>query len=232
MAPPATDPRGIITMADTAELPLADTTEMAAVHRVFRKALAQAPQLVGPAAGDAERAELVGSYYENVLRLLHVHHEGEDALLTPLLLERAAADERAEASRIAAQHADVLTDLEAAERRIAEFRAQPTVDNAATLAGSLATLNASLTAHLDEEENVAMPIAARYINVVEWGQLPAHGIQHFDGDKLWLVLGLLRKEMSDAQRANMDAHMPPPLFQYWAETGQGLYTDYVSALGI
>jgi hypothetical protein len=219
-------------MAQTAELPLADTTEMASVHRVFRGALDSVPQLVGPAAGDGERADLVGSYYANVLRLLHVHHEGEDELLTPLLLERGSADETAEISRIAAQHAGVRGDIEQAEVRIGEFRADPTVDNAAALASSLAALNASLIAHLDEEENVAMPIAAKYVNVVEWGQLPAHGLQHFDGDKLWLILGLLRKEMTDAQRANMDAHMPPPVAQFWTQTGEALYTQYVSALGI
>jgi iron-sulfur cluster repair protein YtfE (RIC family) len=219
-------------MAETAELPLADTTEMASVHRVFRNALSQVPQLVGPAAGDADRAELVGSYYDNVLNLLHVHHEGEDMLLTPLLLERGTADETAEIARIAAQHAAVKGDIETAEARIADFRSSPTVDAAAALAGSLATLNASLVAHLDEEENIAMPIAAKYVNVAEWGQLPAHGLQHFSGDKLWLVLGLLRAEMSDAQRANMDAHMPPPVFQFWTETGESLYTDYMRALGI
>ncbi len=219
-------------MAETAELPLADTTEMASVHRVFRNALNQVPQLVGPAAGDGDRADLVGSYYANVLRLLHVHHEGEDEFLTPLLLERGSAGETAEISRISAQHAGVLGDIETAETRIGEFRADPTVDNAAILASSLATLNASLVAHLDQEENVAMPIAAKYVNVAEWGQLPAHGLQHFDGDKLWLILGLLRREMTDSQRANMDAHLPPPVAQFWSESGQELYTQYLSALGI
>ena len=33
-----------------------------------------------------------------------------------------------------------------------------------------------------------MPIAAKYVNVAEWGQLPAHGLQHFSGDKLWLFV--------------------------------------------
>jgi hypothetical protein len=219
-------------MAETAELPLADTTEMASVHRVFRNALTQVPQLVGPAAGDAERAELVGSYYDNVLRLLHVHHEGEDMFLTPLLLERGSADETTQISRIAAQHAAVMGDIEAAEARIAQFRSSPTVDDAASLAGSLATLNASLVAHLDEEENISMPIAAKYINVAEWGQLPAHGLQHFTGDKIWLILGLLRTEMTDSQRAGMDANLPPPVSQFWTETGEQLYTDYMKALRI
>lgn len=219
-------------MADTPTLPMADTSEMASVHRVFRLALQHAPQLVGPAAGDGERAELVGSYYDNVLQLLHVHHDGEDELLTPRLLARGTAEEAAEVSRIAAQHAAVLTDIAAAEERIGAFRAAPTVDTAATLASSLAGLNASLVAHLDEEEAVAMPIAAKYINVVEWGELPAHGIRNFPGDKLWLILGLIREQMTDSQRANMDEHMPPPLAEFWAQSGEALFIDYVGALRI
>jgi hypothetical protein len=217
-------------MADAPTLPLADVTEMASVHRVFRNALDEAPQLVGPAAGDAERAELVGTYYDNVLRLLHVHHDSEDECLTPRLLARATAQEQVEASRVAQQHAGVLGDLAAAEVRIAEFRACSTVDNAASLAGSLAVLNASLVAHLDEEEELVMPIAAKYINVAEWGELPSHGFGNFTGDKVWLILGLIREQMTDSQRANMDEHMPPPVAEFWAQTGEQLFTDYVGAL--
>jgi hypothetical protein len=219
-------------MADTPTLPLADTTEMASVHRVFRNALQDAPQLVGPAAGDPERAELVGSYYDNVLKLLHGHHDGEDLFLTPRLIDRGTPDECAEVSRIAAQHAAVLEDIVAAEERIGAFRAAPTADTAAGLASSLAVLDASLVSHLDEEEAIAMPIAAKYINVAEWGELPEHGIRYFTGDKVWLILGLIREQMTDSQRANMDEHMPPPLAEFWAQSGEQLFTEYVGALRI
>lgn len=62
-------------MTEAGALPLADTSDMIGMHRVFRQALAAAPQLVGSTtAGDADRAEVVGTYYDNVLRLLDVHH--------------------------------------------------------------------------------------------------------------------------------------------------------------
>ena len=38
--------------------------------------------------------------------------------------------------------------------------------------------------------------------------------------------------MTDSQRADMDANMPPPVSQFWAEAGEGLYTDYMKALRI
>ncbi|HEX4015250.1 MAG TPA: hemerythrin domain-containing protein [Frankiaceae bacterium] len=219
-------------MAETPTLPLADVSEMASLHRVFRNALNDVPRLVGPASGDAERAELVGSYYDNVLKLLHVHHQSEDESLTPRLVARGTPDEVAEATRIAEQHVGVLEDLDAAEAKIATFRATPNVDNGATLAGSLAVLNASLVAHLDEEEERVMPIAAKYINVAEWGEMPAHGLMNFTGDKIWLILGLIREQMTDGQRANMDEHMPPPVADFWAQSGEQLFTEYVGALRI
>jgi Hemerythrin HHE cation binding domain len=219
-------------MADTPTLPLADTSDMASLHRVFRNALNNAPRLVGPAAGDGERAEMVGSYYDNVLRLLEVHHDGEDQLLTPRLVARATPDECADVTRIAQQHVAVLADIAEAEAQIGSFRATPTSDNAATLGDALTTPNASLVPHLDEEEKRVVPIASKYINVAEWGELPGHGIGNFTGDKLWLILGLIREQMTDAQRANMDEHMPPPLAEFWAQSGQQMFTDYVGALRI
>src|ERR1035438_6095391 len=99
-------------------IPLADTSDMASLHQVFRYALSRAPNYVGNAnAGDGSRAELVGSYYDNVLRLLHVHHEGEDELLTPRLIER-TPDQAELIERIAHQHEGVLEAIAAAESNV------------------------------------------------------------------------------------------------------------------
>jgi hypothetical protein len=78
-------------MTELATPPRPDTSDMLAVHQVFRNALGSAPELIG-AAVDAERVVLVGSYYSNVLCFLEGHHEGEDLLVWPRLLERCPAD--------------------------------------------------------------------------------------------------------------------------------------------
>lgn len=209
-------------------LPLADTSDMIGLHRVFRNALDNAPQYVGTAQdGDAERAEVVGSYYAHVLELLHHHHEGEDALLTPRLLER--APEHAELiSRIASQHDSVLGALDAADSAIADWRANPSAEARDALVDSLATLNATLVPHLDEEEREILPIAAQHINVAEWGEMPAEGMKAFRGDKMWLLLALVQEQMTPAQIANMEAHMPPPVAEMWNGPGRGLAADYIA----
>ena len=209
-------------------LPLADTSDMVGLHRVFRDALTHAPQYIGGVAdGDAERAELVGSYYAHVLELLHRHHEGEDELLTPRLVER-APDKADLISRIAGQHDTVLGSLDAADSALADWRANPTAGARDAAVAAMGTLHDTLVAHLDEEEREILPIAAQHINVAEWGELPAHGMRAFTGDKMWLLLALIQEQMTPEQIANMEAHLPPPVSEMWNGPGRGLARDYIA----
>ena len=76
-------------MSEPSAAPRPDTTDMLAVHGVFRDTLAAAPTLVGGIApGDAERVALIANYYENILSFLEAHHDGEEHLVFPLLRER------------------------------------------------------------------------------------------------------------------------------------------------
>lgn len=217
-------------MSDTTATQLTDTSDMINLHRVFRDGLAAAPRYVGSVQpGDTQRAALVADYYANVLRLLHSHHNGEDELVTPKLVERAGADAAA-VSRIAAQHQPVVGLLDDAESKIATWRVDPTQASSAQLIMSLAALDAGLTPHLDEEERVVLPIAARHMTPEEWGELPGHGLAHFDGDKIWLVLGLIREGMTPERLAEMDAHMPPPVSEMWASVGRPAFEEFVGTL--
>jgi iron-sulfur cluster repair protein YtfE (RIC family) len=217
-------------MSDIVTVPLADTSDMIQLHCVFREALGSAAPLVGSvAAGDSERAEVVHAYYFNVLALLRGHHEGEDELVWPKLVER--APEHAETiMRIAGQHDGVVTSMDEACRLLDEWKQDPQIDGGAKLAAALATLGAELAAHLDEEERVILPIAAQHMTAPEWGELPAHGMQHFSGDKIWLILGLIQEQMRPEQIAVMEAHMPPPALEFWTSTGRALFTDFVGRL--
>jgi hemerythrin-like domain-containing protein len=217
-------------MTAPVDLPLADTTDMIGLHRVFREALAAAPALVGGASeNDADRVELVASYYANVLDLLHSHHEGEDELLTPRLLARVPT-QAATISRVGGQHETVLAAVGAAEAAIANWRVDPSAVHQSDAVTALAALDAGLTPHLDEEERDILPIAAQCINVAEWGELPAHGMRSFRGDKMWLIIGLIQEQMSPSHRADMEAHMPPPMLEFWRSDGRGMFDSYVAEL--
>lgn len=210
--------------------PLADTSDMANVHKVFREAVANAPSLIGGAvAAGPDRVDLVAGYYDNVLHFLHGHHEGEDLVVWPTLCER-APDQADEVRRIAAQHDDVTALLDDATASVAQWRAAPDEDSAASAAAAVSALGAALLPHLDQEESFIVPLAAKHIFAPEWGELPSHGMRTFSGDKLWLILGLIREQMRPDQIASMDAHMPPPVAQMWSEQGERAFTEFVTAL--
>jgi hypothetical protein len=215
----------------TTALPLADTRDMIGLHRVFREALSAASVLVGQATpGDCARAEVVGTYYDNVLRLLHSHHEGEDELMTPRLLERCTSEEAAVVGRVAAMHDDVTADLAAAEAAVAAWRSSASQADRDTAVSLLVALERTLLGHLDDEERLVLPIAAKYIDVAEWGQLPAHAMRTFTGDKMWLVLGLVQEQMPEHVIATMEANMPPPLLAMWESPGRRMFADFTAQL--
>lgn len=215
----------------TTTLPMADTRDMIGLHQVFREALASAPVLVeGAAEGDTARAEIVGTYYDNVLRLLHGHHEGEDELMTPRLLDRCTPAEADAVRRIARMHHDVTEDLAAAEAAVAAWRQSASASERDAATDRLGQLDSTLADHLNEEEQVVLPIAAQYLNVAEWGELPAHGMRTFSGDKLWLIIGLVQHQMPAVARANMEAHMPPPVASMWDSPGRRMFTDFMKQL--
>jgi hypothetical protein len=89
-----------------------------------------------------------------------------------------------------------------------------------------------LLEHLNEEETKVLPLAAEHLSMEEWGALPGHGMANFHGDKIWLILGLIRERMTDDQRAAMMAHMPPPALEMWTGFGQQAFKDYSSVVEV
>jgi hemerythrin superfamily protein len=219
-------------MSDTSEPALTNTSDMPALHSIFRKAFAVAPDLVGGApADDTNRSALVGTYYDNVLRLLHAHHGGEDELIWPKLLERCPED--AETIReIASQHETVSALMDETMAQLKQWSGSAAQVDGAALTELIGQLNRELTAHLDQEEAVILPLCARYMTQQEWGELPEHGLKHFDGDKPWLVLGLIFDSMPPGVRDYVLANMPPPVAQMWRNFGSAAYSEFMSSLAV
>lgn len=208
-----------------------DTSDMRFPHGMLRDSLAQAGDLVRPQApSDSERVELVCSFYQNVLAFLQVHHGAEDELLWPLLRQR-APEEQALLDRMESQHAAVEQVTQAADRAIATYRSGPTEQNGANLVAALRRLAIELDAHLLEEEREILPLAAAKVSAEEWGALPGHAARNFQGDKSWLVVGLLFEQMTPAEKATTLEHFPGPFQEMWASTGERDYRAVMAELG-
>ena len=203
---------------------------MLGIHQIFRDAFGGAPQLVGSVCGDgAERVDTVAVYYASVLAMLHVHHEGEDELLWPKLIER--APQQAElVAHMQSQHEGLLAALIDAEHRLAEWREQPDIDRGAALAAALAVLGVLCAEHFDEEERQILPLAADVCTVEEWNELPAHAMRSFRGDSMWLVIGLVQEQMPAQVRPLMEAAMPAPVRDLWQASGRTQFAEFVARL--
>jgi hypothetical protein len=141
-------------MADLASLPPGRLMEIP--HDAFRFSLATAPALVFSARDDAIRRDLVAEYYVNSLVLLEAHHDGEEEVYFPLLIERFPT-EREKVELGAKQHHEVLPLLTAAKTAVEEW--QSSGDNAiGNVISSLETLDAELSVHLDYEEATIVPL--------------------------------------------------------------------------
>jgi hypothetical protein len=66
-----------------------DTSDMLFAHRLFRRELHNAPELIGGVeAGDTKRSELIADHLGYIVAALHQHHPAEDELLGPPLHTR------------------------------------------------------------------------------------------------------------------------------------------------
>lgn len=192
-----------------------DTSDLHIPHGAFRDVFGPAAQIVESVPpGDGERVAAVSTYLDNTLRFLDAHHEGEDAVVWPVLRERCPA-QQALIESMESEHTAVHALRDEAGDALQAWSQSPDAATARRLAAAMSALHAKLDAHFAEEERQVVPLASAYMSPEEWGALPGHALQHFTGDKLWLILGLVIDQMNDAERAAILSHMPPPVVALW-----------------
>jgi hemerythrin-like domain-containing protein len=204
-----------------------DVSDMYAVHKALLGGLDLAPDGVAKAGVDPERVEVIGSFLENVIEFLHVHHSGEDELLYPLLEERCAGS-RSELERIDDQHKLLYAPMDAGRSAVASWRAQPSTDQAQAVVAAIASIAETLRPHLVDEEAVVLPLATKWISPEEWGQQAGHNMMSFRADKPWLMLGLVREQLDQAHRDNMLAGMPPEMRTMWTEQMEPAFKTFMA----
>jgi hemerythrin-like domain-containing protein len=202
------------------------TSDMFAVHQAITTALEAAPVLVGGTADNADRVDLIASFYENLLEFLHVHHAGEDELIYPILEER-CAHERAMLARIDAQHTLLDEPMSQARAAIAAWQLAPTPAGAEDVLCLLTAIDETLRPHLGEEETFVLPVASAWMSPEEWGEIPGHAMQLFQGDKPWLAIGLIREQLTDEHNAAMLAAMPSPVQTLWTDQWEPAFSAFI-----
>jgi len=186
-----------------------------------------APECVAKAGLDSERVGVTGSFYENVIEFLHVHHSGEDELIYPVLQQR-CAESRPELERIDDQHKLLYAPMDAGRSAVATWQAAPSTGNAQAVIDAIASIAETLRPHLAEEETVMLPLAAKWISPEEWGSQAGHNMMSFRADKPWLMLGLVREQLDQEHREGMLAGMPPEMRTMWTEQMEPAFNAFVA----
>ncbi|MFJ4985347.1 hemerythrin domain-containing protein [Streptomyces sp. NPDC088732] len=180
-------------MAPLLDEPMADTREMYMAHTALRREFRLLPALIRSVApGDTRRAEVVGAHAALVCRVLHTHHEGEDLLLWPKLVERAGEQAEAIVPTMEQQHHAIDALHTEVTGLIAGWRS--TGRDGERLADAFERLLTVLIEHMALEEKEILPLAAQHVTAAEWHQLGEHGMAHTPKKDLPLVFGMAMYE--------------------------------------
>ncbi len=204
-----------------------ETSDMIAVHRALLGSLDAAPTLVAKAIEDPERTDAVGSFFENVLEFLHVHHAGEDELIYPRLEERCAGN-KAVLERIDEQHTLLYEPMEVAAAAIDAWRVDRSEERGRSVVDAIGTVDQTLRPHLSEEEVTVLPLASAWMSPEEWAELPVHAMRSFRGDKPWLSLGLIMENVGDDRWKDMLARMPPERQALWRQEWRSAFHAFIT----
>ncbi len=129
------------------------------IHAAFRRdfdrfdrALAAFPP------GSRQRADQLSIAWDNVAHQLHHHHQDEETIFFPALRELGA--DQVLVTDLEAEHARMLTALDAAAASMKDFHADPTADKATAARSAVAELRGSFDEHAAHEERDLEPFAA------------------------------------------------------------------------
>jgi len=185
--------------------------DMAIVHRMFRRAYAEAARLVRanptPSPG---RVTFLADHIDLILGGLHSHHQDEDELLYPKLIER-APEQAPMTEQVEHEHQVIATALDAAMAACATWRQRPSAETGEALAAALDHLNEVVQPHLDDEEQKVVPLAAVTLTQQEWDAMGKRGMNSVPRNKRGIAAGMMLEPLDANDRAFMMKHVPAPV---------------------
>lgn len=207
-----------------------DMRDMIAVHDAFRAEFGALPGMVlAVAEGDTARSDIVGRHAILMLRVLHGHHGGEDALVWPVMKKRAPQATELIAT-LEAQHHTMDPLAQRAQDLAEAWTLSASSGTGADLAGALDELRVIVTEHLALEESQFLPIAARYLSTDEWMAVGAHSRGSLSQEDLALALGTILSDTSPEFGELIISSMPPEAQAGWAQFGRPMYDEYRARL--
>jgi hypothetical protein len=206
---------------------------MVVVHKMFRREFGEASKLVHAVApGDRKRVALVVGHLKMLSLGLHHHHEGEDELLWPVLLERVALQANM-VRRMESQHARLSELLDRSDNLLDQWQTRADAVSRDELADVLLRVSAALDEHLADEENEVLPLVTAHLSIAEWQALMDRGQEGIPkGSKGFVLLGMILRDCDPGERAAFLALVPTPVRVLWRVVGTRIYERERARLSI
>jgi Hemerythrin HHE cation binding domain len=207
-----------------------DVRDMAIVHRTFRNVYEESARLVRAApAPSSGRVTFLADHIDFGIAMLHVHHEGEDELLYPKLIER-VPEQAPMTEQVDHEHLLIKTALDEASAACAAWRGRPSAETGEALAAALGHLNEVVQPHLDDEEQKVVPLAAVTLTQQEWDALGKHGVAQIPRNKRPIAFGMILEPLDQADRAYMMGFLPAPVRMLYPILIQRPWKKYAGTL--
>jgi hemerythrin-like domain-containing protein len=203
-----------------------DVRDMYLIHTTLRRELKLgALQVRNVAEGDVERAAVLLEHLRLIDAVLHHHHDSEDRMVWPLLLERTPDVAGALVPLMEEQHQAIDAALAEVDARMPAFGETAGVREGAALADALDSMVKLLVEHLAVEEERALPLMERNITQEEWTQVTSDGAGEFDQEKIPVLFGMMMYEGDPDTIRDVINGMPPEVRPV-AQFAPGLYAEY------
>jgi iron-sulfur cluster repair protein YtfE (RIC family) len=200
--------------------------EMLAVHDCFRKEFASLPLNVkGTPEVGADRAAIVGGHVLLMCAMLNAHHEGEDAVLWPLLRERAPQTESMVAD-MEAQHARMVALIDRAQDQARAWMTTTDVQTRSALHTTLIALEREVLAHLAHEETEVLPIAVEVVTREEFVDMGKHARESMTPEQLAIGMGMIVDDTTPDNAETILASLPDDQRAYVQGPGREAYQAY------
>lgn len=209
---------------------LADARDMAVVHTMYLRELANAPALVRSIeAGDVGRAIVIADHITLMSFLLTQHHTGEDKHVWPNLIERVPG-EIPLVHVMEEQHAGVHAGLTTINKATESWRNGASASASDTLPDALDQLMPLLRDHLALEVEYVVPLIETHIFAAEYQLIAADEAGAIPPEKRLIVFGMTIYEGAPEVIESMIARLPAGVQATMTDQAPKAYASYAQEI--
>jgi hemerythrin-like domain-containing protein len=211
--------------------PMADSRDMVVVHDAFRREFKAIPGLVsGVRAGDDAQVAIIADHVVWMVTFLHAHHEGEDLLVWPKLLERGPVETNPLVHTMEAQHDALDQALQNLEAKANAWRETSAVPERDALADAATVLLVRIAEHLDLEERELLPLIDKYLTEKEWQEVGGAGMKKVPFAQVKVAFGMILNGAKPEQVKIMRDTIPRVPWAMFSFLGPRAYVKYIERL--